>query len=254
MAEGPLVHYYARKLDKILKGKVVDIEFRLKKLKSFESSFQKVTIDTVEAHGKQFRIYVSNNRIILVHLMMFGSWRIYKRGAEWDKPLKQARMIIRSATHECVVFSAPVVKVFTQEEFETGFKWSNLGPDPLRNDFSSAVFISNLEKHGDREIGELLLDQQVVAGIGNILRIEILFKARVHPHRLVNTLTSFEKKELLRWTLTLMNQWIKEMSRKKKTWILLYRKSGQPCPDCGTEIEFFRQGGRITYACPVCQT
>jgi formamidopyrimidine-DNA glycosylase len=93
----------------------------------------------------------------------------------------------------------------------------------------------------------------VIAGIGNILRIEILFGSHIHPRREVKRLSDQEREELLRWILRLTHTWMKEMG-KKKTWIRIYRKSGQPCPRCGDLIEFFRQAGRITYACRRCQT
>jgi len=92
----------------------------------------------------------------------------------------------------------------------------------------------------------------VIAGVGNILRIEILFGAHIHPHRSVRSLSKEEKTEILQWVLKLFAKWMKEMKRKQ-SWIRIYRKSGKPCPVCGTSIQFFRQAGRITYACPTCQ-
>jgi endonuclease-8 len=184
--------------------------------------------------------------------MMWGSWRIYRKGKPWDKPLQQARVIFRTDTHTIVVFSAPVVKLLTLSELRNDPKWGNLGPDPLRSDFSSKEFFHRLEQSPSREIGEALLDQQVIAGVGNILRIEILFMSKIHPRRKVASLSINEKKEILHWILKLFERWSKEM-RRKQTWIKIYRKSGKPCPDCGTPIQFFRQAGRITYACPTCQ-
>jgi formamidopyrimidine-DNA glycosylase len=101
-------------------------------------------------------------------------------------------------------------------------------------------------------VGEVLLDQQVIAGVGNILRIEILFRSHIHPRRKVGSLSQDEKKTLLHWILKLFEQWMKEMG-KKDTWIQIYRRSKRPCPNCKTLIDFFRQSGRITYACPKCQ-
>ena len=89
-------------------------------------------------------------------------------------------------------------------------------------------------------------------GIGNILRIEILFRSRIHPRRLVGSLSEKERHEILRWILTLTRTWMEKM-RKRADWISIYRKSGNPCPRCGVLIEFSRQAGRITYACPNCQ-
>jgi len=252
MAEGPLVHHYAHRLDRALQGKEVHIEFGSKKSKELEPSLKNLRVRGVEAHGKQFWIRLSDDRIILVHLMMWGTWRVYRKGEPWDKPVQRARLVLRTETQEAVVFSAPIVKLLTLSELEENPSWGNLGPDPLRQDFSSKEFFRRLSQQGPREIGEALLDQQVIAGVGNILRVEILFGARIHPRRRVESLSDLEQKTLLQWVFRLFKKWTQEMKRKQ-TWIHIYRRSGKPCPVCGTPIQFFRQAGRITYACSQCQ-
>lgn len=189
MAEGPLVHHYANQLKNVLQGRDVRIEFRLGKLRDVDSSLQNTHIQKIEAHGKQFRIHFPDHRILLIHLMMWGSWRIYRKGEFWDKPIQQARVIFYTNSHTVVVFSAPVVKLLTPVELQNDPKWGNLGPDPLRSDFSSKEFFYRLERDPSREIGVALLDQQVIAGVGNILRIEVLFKSRIHPRRRVDSLS-----------------------------------------------------------------
>lgn len=252
MAEGPLVHYYTKQLKRVLRGKDVQIEFRIKTLKEKNTLFKNAHIQDVEAYGKQFRIHLSDDHVLLIHLMMWGSWRIYRKGEIWDKPIKHSRVIFRTDSHEVVVFSAPVVKLFKLSELQNNPKWGNLGPDPLRSDFSSKAFFRRLDENPSREIGEALLDQRVIAGVGNILRIEILFRSRIYPRRKVSSLSNREKEGLLYWTLVLFKKWMKQMG-KRNDWVLIYRRNGEPCPECGTSIQFFRQAGRITYACPNCQ-
>ncbi len=252
MAEGPLVHHYAKRLKQVLQGKEVRIEFRLRNLKALTPAFQEIRIQRVEAHGKQFRIHLPDERVLLIHLMMWGSWGFYRKDEPWDKPIERARVIFHTNSHTAVVFSAPVVKLLTRLELQNDPKWGNLGPDPLRSDFSSKEFFHRLEQDPSREIGEVLLDQQVIAGVGNILRIEILFKSRIHPRRRVGSLSKKDKEELLRWMLKLFERWMKQIGRRSD-WIQIYRSSGKPCPHCNHLIEFFRQAGRITYACRYCQ-
>ena len=252
MAEGPLVHHYANRLRKVLKGKEVRVEFGIRKLKVFEPSLEGLYIQEVEAHGKQFRIHFSDERVLLVHLMMWGSWRIYRNGQAWDKPHQRARVIFRTAAHEVVAFSTPIVQLLSQTDLERDPRWGTLGPDPLRPDFSKMEFFRLLETQADREIGEVLLDQRIISGIGNILRVEILFQSRIHPRRLVESLSDDERNEILRWILRLTKTWMKGMG-KKSNWIRIYRKSKKPCPRCGTLIQFLPQARRITYACPSCQ-
>ncbi|MGQ9648380.1 MAG: Fpg/Nei family DNA glycosylase [Thermodesulfobacteriota bacterium] len=252
MAEGPLVHHYVNQLKKVLQGREVRIELRLWKLKNVESSLESIHIQKVEAHGKQFRIHLLDDRILLIHLMMWGSWRIYRKDEPWDRPLQRARVVFHTDSHVAVVFSAPVVKLLTLFELQNNPKWGDLGPDPLRSDFSSRDFFRRLEKDPSREIGEALLDQRVIAGVGNILRIEILFRSHIHSRRRIKSLSKKEKEELLRWILKLFEKWMKEIHRGS-SWVQIYRRNGKPCPSCGTPIEFFRQAGRITYACSKCQ-
>jgi endonuclease-8 len=252
MAEGPLVHHYVNQLKKVLQGRDVRIEFRLRKLKDVEPSLQNIHIQRVEAHGKQFRIHFSDHRILLIHLMMWGSWRIYRKGESWDKPIQRARVIFHTNSHAAVVFSAPVVKLLTLLELQNDPKWGNLGPDPLRSDFSSKEFFRRLEQYPSRQIGEVLLDQKVIAGIGNILRIEILFRSHIHPRRRIDSLSRKERTGLLQWIFELFGKWMRQIGRRSH-WIQIYRRSRKPCPRCGTPIQFFRQAGRITYACPKCQ-
>jgi DNA-formamidopyrimidine glycosylase len=252
MAEGPLVHYNAKQLRRVLKSRKVKIEFGIRKLKPLERSLKGLRVVDVEAYGKQFRIRLSDSSIILVHLMMWGYWRIYEKGQAWDRPRERARLILGTKTHDAVAFSAPVVRLLSKSELDGHSRWGNLGPDPLRRDFSRKEFFKRLRAQSSRRIGEVLLDQEVVSGVGNILRIEILFGARIHPQRQVSTLSSSEKAKLLRWILKLMRRWLKEMG-KPTIWVRIYRGKSKPCPRCGGRIESFRQSGRITYACSDCQ-
>jgi endonuclease-8 len=257
MAEGPLVHYYATELRKVLKGKVARIEFGVRDLKRYEPELERVRILDVEAYGKQFRIRLADKRTILVHLMMWGSWKVFPKGAPWDRDRKRARLVLRTNRHEAVAFSAPVVRLLTPEDLGPGSKWGNLGPDPLRSDFSGPEFFKRLRRDPSRPIGEALLDQTIISGVGNILRIEALFAAGIHPRRLVGDLSSRDRQRLLRWTKRLMKQWLDEKwlddGEETEAWIRIYRRSGKPCPRCGGKVESFRQGGRITFGCAGCQ-
>jgi endonuclease-8 len=257
MAEGPLVHYYAARLRKVLKGKDARVEFGVRDLKKLEPGLRKMRIRDVEAFGKQFRIKLADGRTILVHLMMWGSWAIYERGEPWEKDKKRARLVLRTHRHEAVAFSAPLVRVLAKEDFGPGSKWGDLGPDPLRTDFSGREVFKRLSRDPARQIGDALLDQTIISGVGNILRIEILFRAKIHPRRPVGDLTPNDRRRVLRWTKRLMKQWFDEKwldeSDKKETWIRIYRRTGRPCPRCGGKVEGFRQGGRITFGCADCQ-
>jgi DNA-formamidopyrimidine glycosylase len=254
MAEGPVVHLYSGLLAKVLEGEAAEIEFTDPDLKEAGPSLRGVRVERVEPHGKQFRIHLSDGHIILVHLLMWGSWKIYERGKQPGNTRKQVRLVLRTKEHEVVAYSTPVVKLLTAAELEADPKWGNLGPDPLREDFDPEEFYRRLDKRGKEEIGPVLLDQQVIAGIGNILKNEILYRARVHPKRRVDALSKDETREILRWSVDLCRTWLNKLiTEKKDRWIRMYKKDGKPCPECGTKIVRFRQGGRPAFICPKCQ-
>lgn len=252
MSEGPLVHTVARELRRALKGKRVSVRFGPRSLKAFERPYRGILVRDVEAYGKQFRITFQDDSVLLVHLMMWGWWRIYPKGSTWERPRERARAVLTTPTHEAVAFSAPVVRIFKKQDLSRDPTWGDLGPDPLRRDFSVAEYTRRLELQGRREIGDVLLDQKVISGVGNVLKIEVLFGAGIHPRRRVSNLTAGEKDRLLSWIVKLMNKWMRERGNEDK-WMRIYRKGKEPCPKCGGKVVHFRQGGRITYACPKCQ-
>jgi endonuclease-8 len=250
MAEGPLVHRIARGLARVLEDRRVGVEFAGDRLAAEQEELTRRRIHRVEAWGKQFRFHFEGGRLLLVHLLMWGSWRTYLRGADWDKDPEKARVILRTDEHECVAFSAPVVQVMGVHEIEDS-RWGGLGPDPLRDDWDEGEFRRRLQAARDREIGEVILNQRVIAGVGNMLRVEILWRCGIHPERKVGKLAEEEVSCLLDWTLELMRRWLSR--GRTRPWLKIYRKSTHPCPRCGTTIEFSRQSGRVTYHCPDCQ-
>lgn len=88
--------------------------------------------------------------------------------------------------------------------------WGDLGPDPLRSDFSAKEFFCRLDQHSAKEIGEVLLDQKVIAGVGNILRSEILFRSRIHPKRRIDFFSKKEKTGLLYYIMKLFESWLRQ--------------------------------------------
>jgi formamidopyrimidine-DNA glycosylase len=252
MAEGPVVHRYAARLNSILGGQTVDVRFGVQRLRYLEPDLARARIRRIEAWGKQFHIHFTDGRAILVHLLMWGSWGFYRKGEPWDKPAKRVRLILRTADWQAVAFSAPVVEVLRSDDLETHPRWGNLGPDPLRDDFEADEFLCRLHRKPSGEIGPVMLDQTVVAGVGNILKSEVLFRAGVHPRRAVGSLSDSEEQAILQWTIGLCEEWLRQKGQRPD-WTRVYRRSRSACPQCGTPIESFRQAGRMSYVCPACQ-
>jgi len=250
MAEGPLVHRYAQRLREVLEGRKATIEFGVKTL-ALAHGVLTTTVTSVEAVGKQLRIGLGDGRIILVHLMMWGSWGIHRKGEAWERPAERARLTLRTECHEAVAFSAPIVELLKRDELARHPRWGDVGPDPLRADYSEDEVLGRLATDQERPVGEALLDQRVMAGVGNIIRIEALFAAGIDPKRPAGSLSSDEQCRLVRHAAALSRRWLLDADGGLPR--MIYQRKGKPCPQCGAKITSFRQGGRITYSCPGCQ-
>jgi formamidopyrimidine-DNA glycosylase len=141
-----------------------------------------------------------------------------------------------------------------------------VGPEPLEADFTAEEFAARFTRRGKTSIKAALLDQTVVAGVGNIYADEILWGAKIHPKRLVNTITDDEFKLLYTELRAVMNLAIEKGGSTDKNYVnaegkrgsymdfaRVFRREGQTCPRCGTEIIKFKAAGRGTHICPVCQ-
>lgn len=141
-----------------------------------------------------------------------------------------------------------------------------VGPEPLENDFTAAEFAARFKRRAKTSIKAALLDQTVVAGVGNIYADESLWKAKIHPLRLVNTITSVEFKKLYTELRAVMNLAIEKGGSTDKNYVnaegkrgsymdfaRVFRREGKPCPRCSTVIVKFKAAGRGTHICPQCQ-
>jgi endonuclease VIII len=198
--------------------------------------------------------------LLRTHMMMSGSWHVYADGAAWQRPARQAKLVLHAAERLAVCFNAPVVEL-TRESIESSVGVAHLGPDILHDHFDVSAVITRVRRGAaDRAIGEVLLDQRVVAGIGNIYRCESLFLERIHPWTSHGSLSSEALVALMRRAEQLMKQNLDPAQAARNlnagvdaTWV--YRRAPKPCRRCGTEIESRPQGpqARTAYWCPGCQ-
>jgi endonuclease-8 len=186
-------------------------------------------LEAVEAVGKNLFLRFEGGVTVRSHLRMSGRWRVERRGA---RRTGRPWLVLRGADHEALLWNGPVL--------ELG-KGPRLGPDVLTGDLE-AVRLSG-------PIGEALLDQRQVAGIGNLWRAEALWHARVSPWARAEDV---DQQELLRHARRLMSA---QRSRGLGGPRAVYRRAGRPCPRCGTPIRSRGQGddNRTAYWCPACQ-
>ena len=219
----------------------------------------------VETHGKHLVLHFSSGWVVHTHAMQYGSWQIGPTGQKLRKDARYARLRLVLERHEAVFFHGPVMEVLSLDELATHERFQSLGPDLLHDDFSVGRVGQALQQQGQREIGDAVLDQRIVSGIGNIYKSEGLFLAAIHPGRTAASVTASELDTFFAELIPLMQEGRASQGMivtlppdmQLEPWMRhwVYRRRGHPCFVCATKIEMFRQGEfqRTTYFCPHCQ-
>jgi endonuclease-8 len=268
--EGDLIWRTARTLQRAIGGRVVTrFETVLVKLARVDEDTPVAgrTVESVKAEGKWLVMRFSGGLILLTHMLMSGSWHIYRPGERWQRPRGDMRIVIETAEWVAVAFRVPVAEFHTEESLARRETFRSLGPRILDNDFDAAQAIANLRTEPEMEIASALMKQRLLAGIGNIFKSEVCFVARVNPFRLVKSLSDEEMGRLIAAATKLLRSNIRETSggqivthsglRQNKPedgwWV--YHRTGQPCRKCGTAIERRRHASDAlsSFWCPVCQ-
>jgi len=256
MVEGPTAKAYAYKIRNNFVGETVkDIYFRSKKIYISKDKIINRKIKDSDSIGKNILIYI-NGYMIRIHLMLYGSIHIYNLYENLLKPFDRVRLMITGYKRKLVVYNAPIVEL---DEADRLLKRLNsfLGPDPLRNDWDEDKAIKRIRTYEDKKIGVVLLDQNVISGIGNILRNEILFRARVHPERFIYNLSDEEIRNIVRIAKELSEEFLKIKLRKGriKPLLYVYNRFNKKCRICGKPIKFYIQNEikRKTFVCENCQ-
>ncbi len=207
-------------------------------------------LDRIEARGKHLLLHF-DGLVLHSHLGMSGSWRVVKPGERWPKPASAAWVTLTGAAVQAVQFGGPTLRVLSATQLRRDPVLARLGSDILAPEFDLARATANFRASPDRALGDALLDQRLVAGIGNIFKSETCFAARADPWRPVAELSDDELSEVLGAARRLMQ----ESVVRGRPDPAVYRRAGRPCPNCGTPIAARGQGdaNRRTYWCPRCQ-
>ncbi len=274
MPEGDTIFRAARTLNRALAGEVVTgFETVLPKLSrvDFDSGITGRTIDNVESKGKWMSMNFSGGIVLLTHMLMNGSWHIYRPGEAWQRRQIDMRIVVKTKKIWAVAFNVPIAEFHTEDTLRRRQGFRKLGQDVLSSDFDPAKSIEQLQSRGDLLVGVALLTQSLMAGLGNVFKSEVCFACRVNPFRRMETLTAGEltclvetsRKFLLAnvneasgdqiTTYTGMRRTTGRTNSEERLWV--YRRRGEPCRECGTPIESRKQGedARTTFWCPSCQ-
>ena len=256
MPEGDVVWYTAQRLHEALVGRVLTrSDFRVPRYATVDLSGQPVT--EAVSRGKHLLIRTGNGLTVHTHLKMDGSWHI--RPADAGPPRRnvhQIRLLLANTRWQAVGYLLGITEVLptASESRVTG----HLGPDLLGPDWDAAEAVRRLERSAARPIGEALLDQRNLAGIGNLFKSEVLFLRGVSPWKQVGDVKDLPKMvDLARRLLDANKARIGQVTTGdttpgRQTWV--YGRQGAPCRRCGTPIRKRTDGAeRMTFWCPACQ-
>ncbi|HEX7195523.1 MAG TPA: DNA-formamidopyrimidine glycosylase family protein [Candidatus Limnocylindria bacterium] len=220
------------------------------------------TVTSVEARGKHLLMGFDNGLTLRSHLRMSGSWHRYRPGESWRRPAYQASAILETAESVAVAFNTPVVELLTETDLRRSRPLRELGPDLLGAKFDTDEAVRRLMGSGTEELGNALLDQRLVAGIGNVYKSEVAFLERLDPWVPVEHIDEGDLRGALLTARRLLQANVRggarvttgRTARGEGLWV--YGRAGRPCRRCGTIVRSARQGelARLTYWCPRCQS
>jgi endonuclease VIII len=274
MPEGDTIYRAARTLNLALAGQTVtSFESVLPRLSRVEVDDGVVgrTVERVEARGKWLLIYFSGDLILLSHMLMSGSWHIYRPGETWQRSHYDMRVVVGTPKILAVAFKVPVAEFQTAETLARREGFNSLGPSMLARQFDEAEIIARLRSRPELEVGVSLLAQSLLSGIGNVYKSETCFASGINPFRQVGTLTDEDLKCLVSQARKFMLANVSESSGaaivtyipmrrttgrahpSERLWV--YRRTGEPCRRCGAAIASRKQGfdARTSFWCPQCQ-
>jgi endonuclease VIII len=282
MPEGDTIYRAARAMQKAIGGKVVTrFETGLAKLARVNDDTPLVgrVVEKVESRGKWCLIFFSGDLILVTHMLMSGSWHLYRAGERWQMGRRRMRVVIRVGDEkgdwEAVGFNIPVAEFHTTQSLERSSQVPKLGPDILSESFTVEGGVARMATYGrenpDAEIALVLLNQRVLAGLGNVYKSEVLFAAQVNPFRAMRTITLREMEAMVDAAQRYMQANVvggkgdgivtysgnrrttHAMDREERLWV--YGRQGQECRRCGAMVMMRKQGvqARSTYWCPACQ-
>jgi endonuclease VIII len=275
MPEGDTIFRTARALGRALAGRSIT---------GFRSNYPLLTryhddtpltgqqVECVESRGKWVLIYFSGGAILVTHMLMNGSWHIYRIGERWQEPGRNMRIVIENSACQAVGFRVPVAQMHTAGSLARDRRIPQPTADVLNADFDAEATAQRVLACADEEIGDVLLHQRVLAGVGNVFKSEVCFVTGINPFCRVADLSPEQISMLIATSKKLVASNVLENSgnmivtyrgQRRTThqaspgeslWV--YSRNGDPCRRCGERIRRRIQGpdARVTFWCPQCQS
>ena len=253
MAEGDTILRLARRFEATLLGEAVAATAPNPRGKAARiERLDGLALEAVESHGKHLLLGFGEVSLHS-HLGMSGGWHFYRPGSRWRRPRTSAWAVLANGEWEAVQFGGPTLQVSPTARLRRSPQLTRLGPDILAADFDPEAVIPAMRADPTRGLGDALLDQHLVAGIGNIFKSEACFAARVDPWRSVGDLTDEELRAVLD---AAREQMLSAVERGNRHSFQIYKRRQSVCPSCRGPVSSRGQGdaNRTTYWCPRCQS
>lgn len=259
MPEGDTIHRAAARLRPLLEQQTIAAA-RSRDPAIDAGSLVGATVRRVEARGKHLLFHFDDRRALHSHMGMTGSWHLYRPGEAWQKPERRAAIVLEVPQQVIVCFSPATLELLSETALRRHPYVHRLGPDLLGGPLDRSEVLERFRARNDLPIGEAVMNQTIVCGIGNIYKSETLFLTRADPFRAVADYSDERLWEIVTKAQELMSRNLDTAARRTRPalagprmWV--YGRSGEPCFTCSTMIEMRRQGdlGRSTYWCPRCQ-
>ncbi len=257
MPEGDTIAYAARRMRPVLEGHVpekIRTPHPRHAMDRWPERLQERVVTEIRTHGKHLFLRFEGELTIHSHLRMTGTWGVYPPGRRWGRSPRLAWLVLERNGHQVVQFNGPVLELLTESRARFDQRLAGLGPDVLAEPFDEARFLARLRADDHtRGIGDALLDQRNVAGIGNIWKSEGCWEAGIDPWRKVSDVADAEAVAIIGGMRPRM-MYSAEHGRMREE-PRVFRRNGRPCPRCATRILARGQGddNRTTFWCPGCQ-
>ena len=253
MPEGDTIHRIAGRIRAALEGKEIgraETPDPRSPIHGRAGALEGRTLESAEARGKHLILHFSGDLAVHSHLGMNGRWRVF---ADGRVPYGKPWLLLASGRGIAAQSGGKLLRLVSESRIRNDPGLMQLGPDPLAKGFDAEEAARRLLASGaNREVGDAILDQRVIAGIGNVIRVEALFGSRIDPFRKVGDLEPEEALDLVEASRRVMQVSIRRGRRPHA----VYKASGGHCPNCGGQVRVRGQGdaNRVTYWCPRCQT
>jgi endonuclease VIII len=258
MPEGDTIRYAANRIRAVVEGVAPDVietphpRFAADR---WPERLAGRVIEEVRAHGKHLFLRFEGDLSIHSHLRMTGAWGVHADGQRWQRSPRRAWLVLRRQHAAVVQFDGPLLELLAEPRRRFDRRLAQLGPDILAPAFDRDEFLRRL-RHDDptRPIGDALLDQRTIAGIGNLWKAEGCFLAEIDPWRPLRRVSDDEALRIVELLRPRMLQ--SSVDGRQDLHRVVYGAAGRSCPRCGRRIEQRGQGddNRVTYWCPGCQS